>query len=83
MPETTSSNSYFRYWLYSSSQMEFQKRMEENMGKRYKVGTVIYQGKRRNYTELSTSPTSSQYSDAKIVAQGDMRTIKYTTPRGE
>lgn len=81
MPDTTS-NSYYRYWLYSSSQMQFQQRMEENMGKTYKVGTVIYRGKRRNFTQLSTQNTS-QYSDAKVVAEGDMRQIKYTMPRGE
>lgn len=81
---TTVSNDaqYYRYWIYSAEQMAFQKRMEENMGKRYRVGTVIYRGKRRNYTQMSTT-ANSHYSDAQIVAQGDMRTTKYTPPRGE
>ena len=72
----------YRYFFYSSEQMQFQEKMETKQGKNYKVGTVIYKGKRRNFTEMSRTNTS-RYSDAKLVAEGDISRIKYTLPKGE
>ena len=37
----------YRYFIYSSEQMAFQKTMEERRSKTYHVGTVIVNGKRR------------------------------------
>jgi len=72
----------YRYFIYSSEQLEFQKKMESKLGKNYKVGTVISRGKKKSFTELSKTG-KSRYSDAKIVAEGDINLIKYTLPRGE
>ena len=81
MSAASSTNSNYRYFIYSSEQMAFQKRMEERMGRTYQVGIVIYRGKRVSFTELSRTGNST-YSDAKIVAEGDMTKFKYTLPRG-
>ena len=78
---SAASNSNYRYFIYSSEQMAFQKKMEEKTGKTYYVGTVIYRGKRVSFTELSRTGKSI-YSDAKIVAEGDFTKMKYTLPRG-
>ena len=72
----------YRYFIYSSAQMAFQEKMETKQGKTYRVGTVIYRGKKRSFTELSRTGTST-YSDAQIVAQGDINSMKYTLPKGE
>lgn len=71
----------YRYFIYSSDQMAFQKRMEEKLSKSYQVGTVIVNGKRRSFTELNRTGTSN-YSDAIIVAEGDLKKFKYTLPKG-
>ena len=71
----------YRYFIYSSEQMAFQKTMEERRSKTYYVGTVIVNGKRRSFTELNITGTS-HYSDAIIVAEGDLKSFKYTLPRG-
>lgn len=72
----------YKYFIYSSEQLKFKEKMEAKMGKKFKVGTVIYKGKKRSFTELSNTGKSN-YSDAKIVAEGDITTIKYTLPKGE
>ena len=71
-----------KYFLFSREQMEFRKIMEAKQGKKFKVGTVIINGVRKPYTEMSDSG-KSRYSDANIVAHGDISKIKYTPPKGE
>lgn len=71
-----------KYFLFSREQMEFRKDIEARQGKKFKVGTVIINGVRKHYTELSDSG-KSRYSDAIIVAHGDISRIKYTPPKGE
>jgi hypothetical protein len=73
--------STYRYFIYSSEQMEFQKKMEEKAGRNYQVGTVIASGKKRPFTELSKTGESN-YSDAKIIAEGEIKKFKYTLPKG-
>lgn len=72
-----------KYFLFSSQQLEDRKRMEEKLGKRFVAGSVVVNGARKSFTELSSNPTS-RYSDAKIVLQtDDIKSIKYTMPKGE
>lgn len=74
--------SQIKYFLFSREQMEFRKSMEARQGKKFKVGTVIVNGVRKHYTEMSDT-NKSRYSDAVIVAHGDISTFKYTQPKGE
>lgn len=69
------------YFKYSAQQEEFFKRVEESMGRRYKVGVVFTKGTKKSFTEMSPTPTS-RYSDTKIVAQGEQSDFKYTIPGG-
>ena len=71
----------YKYFLYSSQQMEFRKKMENKLGRTFKVGHVFVKGRRIPFTELSSSP-KSQYSDAKVIAEGEETTFKYTPPTG-
>lgn len=71
-----------KYFLFSRDQMEFMKKMEATRGKRFKIGTVIVNGVRKVYTEMSNN-SSSRYADAQIVAYGDITKMRYTPPKGE
>lgn len=70
-----------KYFIYSSEQLKLRKSVEAKMGKTFKCGTVIVNGTRKLFTELSTKPIS-RFSDAIIVAQGDPTLMKYTLPEG-
>lgn len=70
-----------KYFIYSSEQLKLRKSVEAKMGKNFKCGTVIVNGTRKLFTELSPRPTS-RFSDAIIVAQGDPTLMKYTLPEG-
>ena len=52
------------------------------MGKKFRVGHVIVNGVRKPFTEISSTP-SSRYTDSKLVAQGEIATMRYTLPEGE
>lgn len=71
-----------KYFLFSNEQMKDRSRIEAKLGKRFKVGTVIVDGVRKPYTEISDKP-KNRYSDTKIVVVGDTDKLKYTEPRGE
>ena len=72
----------YKYFLYSSEQLKFRKSMEQKMGKKFRVGHVIVNGVRKPFTEISSTP-SSRYTDSKLVAQGEIATMRYTLPEGE
>lgn len=71
----------YKYFLYSSEQQKFMTNVQAQMGKQYKVGTVIVKGTKKSFTEMSTKP-SNIYSDCKIVAEGDDTKMKFTLPTG-
>ena len=75
-------DSNIRYFFYSSEQLKIRKDLELRMGRRFKVGQVIVNGIRKPFTELSAN-SKSRYADAKLVAKGDPKTMKYTMPEGE
>lgn len=70
-----------KYFFYSSEQLKFRKTIEEKMGKKFVVGSVIVNGVKKPFTEL-TSNTTSRFSDAKLIAKGDPALFKYTLPEG-
>ena len=70
-----------KYFIYSSEQFKFRKEMESVGGKKFKAGTVIINGDRKLFTELSNTP-ASRFSDAIVVATGDPNKMSYTMPGG-
>lgn len=71
----------YKYFLYSSRQAEFRSNVERGMGRTFRVGTVFTKGTRKSFTELSDTP-SSIYPDAKIVAEGEETSFRFTLPQG-
>jgi hypothetical protein len=69
-----------KYFLYSMMQFKFRRDLEARLGKTFKPGQVFVNGKRKLFTEISYTPTSARYSDAKVVAQGDPKNFKYSLP---
>lgn len=72
----------YRYFMYSSTQLAWMKAMGEKRGLTYKPGIVFNKGKKYTYTELSSTGTSTRYSDSKVVAEGDTASMSYTEPTG-
>ena len=76
------SSIYERYFMYSPTQAQELTNMEKkdrvNPRNRFKLGTVVVNGNAREYTEMVTSPDRARYADAKVVAKGDIRSMKFT-----
>lgn len=64
-----------RYFMFSSEQMKIRKEADKKIGKTYKPGQVLVNGRYRQYTEIVSDPSNATYPDAILVASGDK--IKY------
>jgi hypothetical protein len=71
----------YRYFLYSEEQFKEQNSILKNAGKQFVAGTVIVNGARKKYTQLSSTPTIERYIDATIVAEGELSEITYIAPK--
>lgn len=69
-----------KYFLFSSSQLEFRREIENKMGRKFNPGYVIIDGVRHEFTEMSSIPESKRFSDAKVVAYGDTTKVRYRMP---
>lgn len=69
---------YTRYFMYSQEQMKLKRSIETKLGREYVMGTIIVKGEQKPFTEIVTSIGNMRYSDAVIVAYGDIRELKYT-----
>jgi hypothetical protein len=65
------------YFLYSEQQRAERTRVERTMSRTFNPGTVVVNGRRENFTEISKSPTN-RYPDCKVVAQGIKSKMVYT-----
>ena len=64
-----------KYYLYSANQAKLRKESESKIGKTYQLGTLIKNGRRLLFTEVSSNGKSI-YSDAKVIYYGDPDKIK-------
>lgn len=69
------------YFLFSADQIKEKNKILYNTGKVFEPGTVIINGNRKKFTQLSTKPTIPRYIDAEIVAQGIIDNFIYTEPK--
>nr|DAQ69675.1 MAG TPA: hypothetical protein [Caudoviricetes sp.] len=67
------------YFLYSDQQLQERKTIEKSISKSFVPGSVIVNGRKKMFTELSTKPTN-RYADCKVVAEGYKSTMNYTLP---
>ena len=70
----------FVYFIYSEQQEKMRKEVESKIGRVFNCGTVVVNGMRKPFTEISTKEVT-RYPDAKIVASGYKSKIKYTDIR--
>lgn len=65
------------YFLYSEEQNKERIAIEKKMSRVFVPGTVIVQGRKKIFTEMSKK-TSNRYPDCKIVAEGFKSKMNYT-----
>lgn len=70
----------YRYFLYSQTQHASCDSIERKVSRTYVPGQVFSNGKKRLFTELSTTPENNRYADAKLVAEGYIEDMNYTLP---
>ena len=67
----------YKYFIYSAAQLRDRTNIEKQIGKQFIRGSVVVGSKSRQYTELSSTGVS-RYSDAVIVAEGNVSQMSYT-----
>ena len=67
------------YFLYSEQQHKERSEIEKKMSRVFSPGTVIVNGRKKIFTELSRS-SSNRYPDCKIIADGLKSKMMYTPP---
>ena len=60
---------FYVYFLYSEQQNKERSEIEKKMSRVFSPGTVIVNGRKKIFTELSRS-SKNRYPDCKIVAEG-------------
>ena len=70
---------FYVYFLYSEQQNKERSEIEKKMSRVFSPGTVIVNGRKKIFTELSKS-SSNRYPDCKIVAEGWKSKMMYTPP---
>ena len=67
------------YFLYSDQQSKERSEIDKRMSRVFSPGSVIVNGRKKIYTELSKY-TTNRYPDCKIVAEGWRSKMIYTPP---
>lgn len=70
------------YFMFSKQQMNMVTESAKKTGRAYVPGTVLIVGSLKQFTEILKEP-NSRFSDAVIVAKGELDKMKYTEPRIE
>ena len=68
---------YHRYFVYSAEEESLRTQL---YGPNVSFGTVMVRGVPKKYTSIVTDMANSK-ADAIVVAQGDIRRIRYTPPQ--
>lgn len=71
----------YKYFLYSEEQIKEKNQALSKTGKVYEPGTVVVNGARKKFTQLSNTNNMPRYIDTKIVAEGEVSGIVYTMPK--
>lgn len=71
------SNDPYVYFLYSEQQLADRTRIERTLNRVFNPGTVVINGKKKRFTEISKNSTN-RYPDCQIVAEGYKSQITFT-----
>lgn len=66
------------YFLYSDEHLKEQNSILNKVGKQFNPGTVVVNGKRKNFTIISETKTIARFIDIKIVAEGNIDDFVFT-----
>lgn len=69
---------YYRYFVFSRTQMEDIKRREDKLGRVHRFGKVIVNGVSKEYTDILTDMKKAVYPDTIKITEGDIRKLVYT-----
>ena len=70
----------YRYFFYSEEQLKEKNQVLYSAGKSFNAGTVIVNGARRKFTQMTNVPELPRFIDAKLVAEGYLDSLVYTQP---
>lgn len=70
----------YKYFIYSRTQAREREATEKSIGKKFRPGEVAVGAKMAQFTEMNSTGVS-RYSDAKIVAEGELSRMNYTPIR--
>ena len=66
------------YFLFSDEHLKEQNKILFKVGKQFNPGTVIVNGRRKQFTILSETKTIARFIDVKIVAEGNIDDFVFT-----
>ena len=69
---------YYRYFVFSRTQMEDIKRREDKLGRVPRFGKVIVNGVSKEYTDILTDMKKAVYPDTIKITEGNIRKLVYT-----
>lgn len=69
-----------KYFIYSDEQVKERNTVLAKSGKTFVPGTVIINGKRYKFTQISDTSSISRFVDCKVIAKGDLSDFTYTNP---
>ena len=72
------SKSSYKYFHFSLDQMKERKATFDKLNKDYVPGTVVYNGRVYEYTNMGDNRVLPRYTDARLVAEGDIKEMTYT-----
>lgn len=71
----------YKYFLYSQQEVNDKNELYDRMNRVLILGTVIYNGKKKEFSSMSDKPELPRYSDVRIVAEGEIEKMTYTMPK--
>jgi hypothetical protein len=74
-------NDRYVYFLYSEEQYKEKNTILNKANKIFEPGTVVVNGARKKFTQLSNSSTLPRFIDTKIIAEGNLSQFTYTEPQ--
>ena len=73
-----------QYFLYSDEQIKEKNAVLAQTSKVFEPGTVVVNGRKVKFTQLSTSPSIPRLVDTKIVASGEnLKDFSYVMPKNK
>lgn len=71
---------YHRFFIYSQNQRQEKNQIATAMSKKYTPGSLVIRGQKKLFTDIVLNLNTVMYSDYKVIAEGDIRRVKYTAP---